>query len=87
MIERGGNQMKLSYNKSGDVMYLEFQGAKVANTKVINDHVIIDLDESGHVVGIEINGVSLANINPYVMTVEYDTDAADVQPDSVVSTG
>lgn len=57
------------------------------DTKVINDHIIVDLDESGHVVGIEINGVSLANINPYLMTVEYDTDHADEQPNTVVETG
>lgn len=33
--------MKLRYNKSGDVMYIEFQGAKVANTKYlsVNRHV------------------------------------------------
>ena len=79
--------MKLSYNKSGDVMYLEFQDAKVGATQIINDHIIVDLDESGHVVGIEINGVSLANINPYAMTVEYDTDHADEQPNTVVETG
>ena len=78
--------MKLSYNKSGDVMYIEFQGAKVANTRVINDHVIVDLDESGHVVGIEINGVSLANINPYVMTVDYESDHAAEQPNPTVET-
>jgi uncharacterized protein YuzE len=82
-----GGFMKLIYNKSGDVMYLEFQDAKVSTTQIINDHIIVDLDESGHVVGIEINGVSLANINPYVMTVEYDTNHADERPNTVVETG
>lgn len=46
--------MKIEYSKSVDALYIKLREAKVADTRDIEEGVTIDLDENGHIVGIEI---------------------------------
>mgnify|MGYP001615063300 FL=1 len=50
--------MEISYDKKADAMYIEFQKGKFAKNKKVDDFTIIDLDEKGNLLGIEILAVS-----------------------------
>ena len=50
--------MEISYDKEADAMYIEFRKGKFAKTKKIDDFTIIDLDEQGNILGIELLDVS-----------------------------
>ena len=62
--------MKIEYSKDADALYVYFRQMTVAKTREIEEGVLVDLDEHGHLVGIEILDVSkrltpqeLANVN------------------------
>ena len=62
--------MKIEYSKDADALYVYFREINVAKTREIEDGVLVDLDEKGHLIGIEILDVSkrltpqeLANVN------------------------
>lgn len=46
--------MKIEYSKSIDALYIRLKDAKVADSRDIEEGVTVDLDESGHIVGLEI---------------------------------
>ena len=46
--------MRIEYDKEVDALYILLTDAKPVNTKDIEEGVTIDLDENGHIVGIEI---------------------------------
>ncbi len=46
--------MKIEYSKDIDALYIKLREAKVADTTDIEEGVTVDLDEKGHIVGIEI---------------------------------
>lgn len=46
--------MKIEYSKDVDALYIRLRSAKVADSRDIEEGVTIDLDEKGHIVGIEI---------------------------------
>ena len=46
--------MKIEYSKDIDALYIRLRDAKVSDSKDIEEGVTIDLDEKGHIVGIEI---------------------------------
>lgn len=46
--------MKIEYSKNVDALYIKLREAKVADTKDIEEGVTIDLDEHGHIIGLEI---------------------------------
>ena len=46
--------MKIEYSKSVDALYVRFREAKICDSVDIEEGVAIDLDEGGHIVGIEI---------------------------------
>lgn len=50
--------MEISYDKQADAMYIEFCKGKFAKNKKIDDFTIIDLDEKGNILGIELLNVS-----------------------------
>jgi uncharacterized protein YuzE len=50
--------MKVTYDKSADAMYIYLKTGKVAKTHEVNERVLVDLDRTGKVIGIEILGVS-----------------------------
>lgn len=46
--------MKIEYSKTADALYVYFQEVYVSKSKEIEEGVIIDFDENGHIIGIEI---------------------------------
>ncbi len=50
--------MKISYDPKADALYIQFQEGKVGKTKKVKEGILIDLDSSGKIFGIEILGLS-----------------------------
>ncbi|MGD9851180.1 MAG: DUF2283 domain-containing protein [Nitrospirales bacterium] len=46
--------MKVKYFSDTDTAYIEFSNQEVAETKDINENILIDLDKNGHLVGMTI---------------------------------
>ena len=50
--------MQISYDRLADAMYIRLAEGKVARTQVVNEDTLLNIGESGEVVGIELLGVS-----------------------------
>ena len=50
--------MKIEYSKEADAIYVYFKEDFVAKSKEIEDGVVIDFDEKGQFIGIEVLDVS-----------------------------
>jgi len=50
--------MEITYDKEADAMYIEFRKGNFFKNKKIDDFTIIDLDEQGNILGIELLNVS-----------------------------
>ena len=50
--------MKIAYSKEADAIYVYFKEDFVAKSKEIEDGVVIDFDEKGQLIGIEVLDVS-----------------------------
>jgi len=50
--------MKIEYSKEADAIYVYFKEEFVAKSKEIEDGVVIDFDEKGQLIGIEVLDVS-----------------------------
>jgi uncharacterized protein YuzE len=50
--------MKIEYSKEADAIYVYFKEDFVASSKEIEDGVVIDFDEKGQLIGIEVLDVS-----------------------------
>ena len=46
--------MKIEYSKDVDALYIRFREAKIVDSMDIEEGVTVDLDDKGHIVGIEI---------------------------------
>ena len=46
--------MKIEYSKDIDALYIRLRDAKIADSMDIEEGVTVDLDDKGHVVGLEI---------------------------------
>jgi uncharacterized protein YuzE len=46
--------MKITYDSEGDVLYIELRHAAACDSVDVEEGVTADLDESGHLVGLEI---------------------------------
>lgn len=46
--------MKIEYSKSVDALYIRLREAKIVDSTDIEEGVTVDLDENGHIVGLEI---------------------------------
>ena len=46
--------MKIEYSKDVDALYIRLRGAQIEDSMDIEEGVTVDLDEKGHIVGIEI---------------------------------
>ncbi|MEK6792420.1 MAG: DUF2283 domain-containing protein [Nanoarchaeota archaeon] len=64
--------MKITYDKEADAMYVELTDKKFSKCKEIDKNTILDLDEEGNVIGIEILFVSkrFPNKIPHSIVVE-----------------
>jgi uncharacterized protein YuzE len=47
-------KMKIEYSKSVDALYIRIREAQVVDSTDIEEGVTVDLDENGHIVGLEI---------------------------------
>ncbi len=50
--------MKIEYSKEADALYVYFKEEYVAKSKEIEDGVVIDFDEKGQLIGIEVLDVT-----------------------------
>jgi len=50
--------MKITYDKEADAMYIEFSDRVFASNKKIDSDTIIDLDQEGNIIGIELLNAS-----------------------------
>jgi len=50
--------MKIEYSKQADALYIYLKETYVARSREIENGIIIDLDENGFLIGIEVLGVS-----------------------------
>ena len=50
--------MRIKFDKEADAVYIELSNGKFASNKKIDHNTIIDLDEKGNILGIEILNVS-----------------------------
>ncbi len=50
--------MKIEYSKEADALYVYFKEDVVAKSKEIEDGIVIDFDEKGQLIGIEVLDVS-----------------------------
>ena len=69
--------MKIEYDKRADALYVYFREIEVAKSKEIEEGVVVDFDQNGHIVGIEILDASkrlkaheLVNVNIENLPVE-----------------
>jgi uncharacterized protein YuzE len=46
--------MKIEYSKEADAIYVSFKDSYVARSKEIEDGVVIDFDDKGQLIGIEV---------------------------------
>ena len=46
--------MKIEYSKDVDALYIKLREAKIADSMDIEEGVTVDIDENGHIVGLEI---------------------------------
>jgi len=46
--------MKIEYSKGVDALYIRLREAKIVDSVDIEEGVTVDLDEKGHIVGLEI---------------------------------
>ena len=46
--------MKISYDKEADAMYIEFRKGDFSRNKKIDDFTVVDFDENGNLLGIEL---------------------------------
>ncbi len=49
--------MEISYDPVTDALYLRLSNGKVVDSVEVEEGVIVDYDEKGHVIGVEILGV------------------------------
>ncbi len=50
--------MKITFDKEADAVYIETSEKEFSNNRKIDDETIIDLDENGKIIGIELLNVS-----------------------------
>lgn len=50
--------MRMHYSKEADAMYIRLKENKIVDSDEVSEDIVMDYDESGNVVGIEILSVS-----------------------------
>jgi uncharacterized protein YuzE len=57
--------MNIKYFQDTDTLYIEFKAAEVAESKDLDENTVLDLDQSGNILGITVEHASQrANIRP-----------------------
>lgn len=60
--------MKINYDKIADAIYISLRKSEVAKTMKVNDNMVVDLDKSGSIVGVEF--LSASKFGDAVKTIE-----------------
>ena len=50
--------MKIEFSKTADALYVYFREVEIARSEDIQDGVVVDFDDEGQIVGIEVLDVS-----------------------------
>lgn len=50
--------MNIEYDREADAIYIRLKDAEIAGTRELQDHLIVDIDADGKLVGIELLFVS-----------------------------
>ena len=50
--------MEINYDKEADAIYIEFRKGKFSKNKKIDEFAVIDLDQDGNILGIEVLNAS-----------------------------
>ncbi len=50
--------MKIEYSKEADALYIVLKEESVAKSREVEEGIVIDFDEAGHVIGVEVLDVS-----------------------------
>ena len=50
--------MNVEYDQQADAIYIRLKDAEIATTRELQDHLIVDLDADGKMIGIELLFVS-----------------------------
>lgn len=50
--------MKITYDRQADALYVKFKRNRVVRTSEITDYFLVDFDQEGEIVGIEILAAS-----------------------------
>lgn len=69
--------MKIEYDQEADALYIQFRSFLVEDKMDVEEGVTVDLDQEGHIIGIEILGArkrlglkSIANISIETLPLE-----------------
>ena len=62
--------MKIEYNTQADAMYIRLMAGTVADSDEVRDGMVLDYDDKGNILGIEILDVSKRADNPREMAYE-----------------
>ncbi len=49
--------MRLSYDSKSDILYMHFKDGPAESLKEVEDNVVVELDNKGEVMGIELWGI------------------------------
>ena len=67
--------MKIEYSKEVDALYIKLRDAKIVDSEDLEEGITVDLDDKGHIVGIEIldahekvNRTDLLNVEKEMFT-------------------
>lgn len=60
----GENLMKVEYDRKADILYIKLKDSKIADTRMLEENVYVDVDSSNNFVGIEIWKASQNTILP-----------------------
>ena len=69
--------MKITLDKEADAMYIELSDTEFATNKKIDDETIIDLDEDGKIIGIEILNVSKRMTKNFLSDISFQNLVAE----------
>jgi uncharacterized protein YuzE len=55
--ERDAHAMRMKVDREADALYIRFDDAKIVESEEVSDGIVLDFDEKGRVVGLEMLGV------------------------------
>ncbi len=67
--------MKIQYDKLADAMYIYFRKAKIFKTIKMKNRLIVDIDDEGKIIGLEILGASTQIPKKEISNIEMEMPA------------